>query len=143
MEIQFARSDLDIAQCFPIMVQLRPHLDPAEFVSQVQRQQQVGYHLVYLDVDEAVQAIAGFRIVETLANGKVLYIDDLVTDGVAQGNGYGKALIDWLLDYARSKDCASIHLDSGVQRPGAHRFYFGRGMTITAFHFGMKLDPDL
>lgn len=139
MEIQFARSDLDIAQCFPVMVQLRPHLDPAEFVSRVQRQQQVGYHLVYLEVDAAVQAIAGFRIFETLAHGKVLYIDDLVTDVSAHGNGYGSALIDWLIQYARSQDCASLQLDSGVQRSQAHRFYFGRDMTITAFHFAIQL----
>jgi hypothetical protein len=28
-----------------------------------------------------------------------------------------------------------VHLDSGVQRQHAHRFYFREGMTITSFHF--------
>lgn len=142
MEIRVARSELDIAQCFPVMVQLRPQLDPAEFVSRVQHQQQGGYYLVYLDVDEAVRAIAGFRILDTLAHGKILYVDDLVTDVVAQGKGYGTALMNWLLNYARSQQCRSLQLDSSVQRSLAHRFYFGRGFTIKAFRFARSLDPD-
>ena len=143
MEIHFACSELKIAQCFPVMVQLRPHLDPAEFVSRVQRQQRVGYHLVYLDVDEAVRAVVGFRILETLAHGKILYVDDLVTDVVAHGKGYGTTLMNWLVGYAKSQQCRSLQLDSGVQRSQAHRFYFGRHLSITAFRFAQSLDSNL
>lgn len=143
MEIRFARSEFEIAQCFPVMVQLRPHLDPAEFVSRVQRQQQVGYQLVYLDVDEAVRAVVGFRMLETLAHGKILYVDDLVTDVVVHGKGYATTLMTWLMGYGKSHHCRSLQLDSGIQRSPAHRFYFGRGFSIMAFRFAQSLDERL
>jgi hypothetical protein len=32
-----------------------------------------------------------------------------------------------------------LHLDSGVQRFAAHRFYLARRMDITCHHFALKL----
>jgi GNAT superfamily N-acetyltransferase len=139
VSVKFASSVTEIAKCFPIAVQLRSHLTESEFVSQVQRQQQAGYSLVYLELN-AVRAIAGFRILETLAHGKLLYVDDLVTDASARSQGYGSILYDWLVEYAKSQGCASVQLDSGTQRLLAHRFYFKQRMTISSFHFILKLD---
>lgn len=138
MQVKFASSDTDIARCFPIMVQLRSHLTQPELVSRVQHQQQSGYHLVFLEED-GIKAIAGFRLLDMLSHGKVLYVDDLVTDTLERSQGYGSALFDWLVNYAESQGCASVQLDSGTQRLGAHRFYFRKGMAITAFHFSYSL----
>ena len=138
MPIEFARSDADIANCFPVVVQLRPHLSKAEFVKQVKRQQENGYCLVYLE-EGGVKAIAGFRILEMLFHGRFLYVDDLVADDAERSKGYGGALLDWLVNYARSQNCVSLQLDSGVHRARAHRFYFRHGMVITSFHFSLPL----
>lgn len=62
------------------MLQLRPHLEESVFAKQVLRQIDQGYRLVCLEENEEVQALAGFRIIEFLAWGRVLYIDDLITD---------------------------------------------------------------
>ncbi len=137
MPVKEATSDIDIKRCFPIMVQLRSHLTQSEFVSRVQHQQQEGYHLVYLE-ENAIRAIAGFRILDMLAHGKLLYVDDLVTDTSDRSRGYGSALLDWLVNYAKSQACVSLHLDSGTQRSLAHRFYFKKGMAIAAFHFTLN-----
>ena len=40
---------------------------------------------------------------------------------------------------ARRRGCAQFHLDSGVQRFDAHRFYLHKGMNISAHHFAMPL----
>lgn len=139
MPIEFATADADIAKCFPVVVQLRPHLTETAFVEQVKRQQKSGYHLVYLE-ENGVKAIAGFRILEMLANGRFLYVDDLVSDDSERSKGYGKSLMNWLTDYARSQNCISLQLDSGTHRTRAHRFYFRQGMAITSFHFSLKLN---
>jgi hypothetical protein len=55
------------------------------------------------------------------------------------GRGHGRALFEWLLHHAKTQGCEQLHLDSGVQRFDAHRFYLGRGMAITAHHFAVKL----
>ena len=140
--IHIAESPAEIADCFPIMAQLRPHLERGEFMTRVQRQVADSYRLAYLSTDSSVKAVAGYRIMENLAWGRFLYVDDLVTDQAARSQGYGKALLAWLAGQARQNGCAQLHLDSGAQRKDAHRFYLREGMENAGFHFSMKLDDD-
>jgi GNAT superfamily N-acetyltransferase len=138
--ILIAKSEQEISDCFPVIQELRSHLELTNFVTQVQRQQQQSdYRLAYLQVDELVLAVAGFRISESLAWGKFLYIDDLVSKSGHRSQGYGTVLFNWLVDYARDRDCQQLHLDSGVQRFAAHRFYLTHRMEITSHHFTLKL----
>ena len=90
--------------------------------------------------DVRVRAGAGFRILEMLVSGRHMYVDDLVTDEGDRGSGYGSALFDWLCVYARGQGCVTLELDSGLQRAGAHRFYFYRGMQMSSYHFRLELD---
>ena len=137
--VSLARNDQEIQSCFDVMVALRPHLKREEFVSRVRRQQEEsGYELAYVTAGE-VKAVAGFRISECLAWGKFLYVDDLVSGTSDRSHGYGGVLFDWLVAYARAAGCAEFHLDSGVQRFDAHRFYLKKRMAIEAHHFGLKL----
>jgi GNAT superfamily N-acetyltransferase len=139
MTIDLATTDAQLARAFPVMHQLRPHLDAAAFAGLVRRQQATGYELAVLEDDGQVQAVAGFRTLEQLVRGKVLYVDDLVTNAAARSRGYGDALFDWLVARARATGCAALELDSGVQRHGAHRFYLRKRMDITAYHFVLPL----
>jgi GNAT superfamily N-acetyltransferase len=131
-------SNQDIERCYPVMLELRPHLKQEEFVEQVRAQEQAGFRLASLEVTGEIKAVAGFRILQNLAWGKFMYVDDLVTRSPDANKGYGSALFDWLVRYARSQDCHQFHLDSGVQRYEAHRFYLHKGMAITSHHFAMK-----
>ena len=68
------------------------------------------------------------------------FIDDLVTNADTRSKGHGRALLDWIGDYGRTRGCTSLHLDSGVQRHAAHRFYLRERMDIVFFHFRKMLD---
>jgi len=138
-DIALATTDADITACFPVMAQLRPHLTPEEFATRIRRQQEGGFHLAALRSAGEVVALAGFRVLENLAWGRFLYVDDLVTSEARRSQGHGEALFDWLVARARAEGCAQLHLDSGVHRFGAHRFYLARRMDITSHHFAMKL----
>jgi GNAT superfamily N-acetyltransferase len=133
--IRIAETPAEIAHCFPVMAQLRPHLERKEFVARVQRQMADGYRLACLNAGGSVKSVAGYRIAENLAWGRFLYVDDLVTDEAARSKGYGKALLAWLAGQARQNGCAQLHLDSGAQRKDAHRFYLREGMENGGFHF--------
>ena len=135
MIIALARTDDDIARCFPVMLQLRPHLVEADFVPRVRRMQKEGFHLAYLESAGAVRAVAGYRYYDKLHSGRNLYVDDLVTDPDDRSRGYGGKLLAWLTDEARSHGCVQLELDSGVQRFDAHRFYFRERMHVSAYHF--------
>jgi len=138
--ITLAESDDQIRRCFPAMAELRPHVVEGEFVERVRRQQrESSYHLAFIEQSGAVRAVAGFRIAEFLAWGRILYVDDLVTASAERSRGHGKALFDWLVARAKANGCAQLHLDSGVQRFDAHRFYLRHRMSITSHHFSIQL----
>ena len=71
--------------------------------------------------------------------GRPRDVDELVTAGRDRAKGYGGRLVDWLVELAKKEGCAQCHLDSGVQRHGAHRFYLQKRMDITSYHFVMNL----
>ncbi len=137
--IAIAKTEQDIRRCFPVVVQLRPHLSEDEFIQRVKRQQKDGYQLAFLEEGEMVIAVTGYRVLETLWAGRCFYVDDLVTAEAFRSQGFGQRLFQWLVEQARGRDCVEFHLDSGVQRFGAHRFYLASGMDIVAHHFGMRL----
>ena len=139
MSIEIAESDAEISACYPVMHELRPHLGEAEFVTRVRRLQEGGYRLVCLRVDEAPVAVAGIRLGENLAWGRFLYVDDLVTAQRHRSKGYGQALLEWIKRYAMEASCGEVHLDSGLQRQDAHRFYEREGVAKTGFHFAVSV----
>jgi len=139
-EARLAESAAEISRCFPVMAHLRPHLVAEKFVGRVEAQQTQGYRLAYLEDESAVVAVAGFRVMEMLATGRTLYVDDLVTDETRRSRGYGKAMLDWLQNYAREAGCETFSLDSGTHRQEAHAFYFRERMRVTSFHFAKKLE---
>jgi GNAT superfamily N-acetyltransferase len=121
------------------MAELRPHIQPDEFLPRVKRLAEIaGYQLVYL-TDDGVKAVAGFRISEWLAGGKYLEIEDLVAKGSERSKGYGGELFDWLMKHAEENHCEQLRLVSRVNRLDAHRFYLNKKMIIEAHYFSMKL----
>lgn len=138
-EVRLAETDEDIARCFHVMALLRPHLVQAEFAARIRAQRAQGYCLAYLEDAGEVAAVAGFRVMEVLATGRTLYVDDLVTDEAKRSRGYGKVMLDWLQEYARAAGCETFSLDSGTHRQEAHAFYFRERMRVTSFHFAKKL----
>jgi GNAT superfamily N-acetyltransferase len=138
--IHLATDSAQIRACYKVMHQLRPHLTSEQaFIEQVQRQIQGGYHLAYLEDGAQVKAVTGFRFLEFLAWGKVIYIDDLVSDAATRRNGYGSKLLKWVINEAKKAKCDQIHLDSGPQRYDAHRLYLNHGFKIIAHHFSLDL----
>jgi GNAT superfamily N-acetyltransferase len=137
MTIQIATSDADVRACYPVMRELRPQLVEDEFLARVRRQEAAGYQLVCVREPGGVVAVAGFRIGESLSWGRFLYVDDLVTLPAFRSRGQGARLLAWLKAYAAQEGCRQLHLDSGIQRKDAHRFYEREGMTVTGLHFAI------
>jgi GNAT superfamily N-acetyltransferase len=142
--IRIAESDADLERCLPVMAELRTNLDAKYdargFIVQVRRQEAESFRIIFIEEEDRVRAVAGYRIMHKLYNRKSLYVDDLVTSAKDRSKGYGEALLDWLVAEGRRLNCASLELDSGVQRFDAHRFYLRQRMIISSHHFLLKLD---
>lgn len=140
MTVKLAVSDADIRRCAGVMQQLRPAIGEDEFLVRAKRQQaDEKWRLAYLEDGGEVVAVTGFRILDCMATGKTLYVDDLVTREDRRSKGYGEKLLIWMEQLAREEGCAVLRLDSGTHRTGAHKFYFRMGMPIVSFHFMKKL----
>lgn len=134
-----AKNDIDIRRCFRVFSHLRPHLDEAEFVRRFQVQAAEGYNIVYIESGEQVVAAAGYRVLHFLAWGKVLYLDDLITEPESKKAGYGSALLKWVTQKGKELGCDEFHLDTGYQRHDAHRLYLKYGLDLTSHHLSKKL----
>ena len=95
--VRIAHTEAEVRACYPTIAQLRPHLDEERFVEQVFRQEKQGYRLAFLADGSTVHAVAGLRTTESLAWGRYIYVDDLVTEPSERSRGYGTVLLDWIL----------------------------------------------
>lgn len=121
------------------MRQLRTHFKEVEvFVKQLEPQMAAGYRLAASLNEGKVVAVAGYRFLEFLSWGKILYVDDLVTDERLRGKGHGGALLDWVAKKARGEGCNQVHLDSATHRHEAHKVYMNHGFVINSYHFAIE-----
>ena len=61
---------------------------------------------------------------------KTLYIDDICVDGNARGRHVGKALFEYVREYAKSIGCHNITLNVWEGNIPASRFYQNMGMKV-------------
>jgi GNAT superfamily N-acetyltransferase len=134
-------SPSETALAYRAMRALRTGLETEDaFVQRVDDVQRAeGYRLAgaFEEGTAHAVAVAGFRVLHNLADGDVLYVDDLSTLPEGRRRGHGRALLDWMLEEARRLGCQQFHLDSAVgpARADAHRLYMNAGLQIAAFHF--------
>ena len=127
-----------LARAESVHRQLRPQL-PADYAGRLATIFANGARLaVVVDVAEVI-CVALWRLIENTAEGRRLYVDDLVSDAARRSQGAGKMMLDWLAAKAAALGCDALALDSGVQRQHAHRFYFREGMHIPSFCFRKAL----
>jgi GNAT superfamily N-acetyltransferase len=118
--------------------QLRDKL-PASYATRMAEVFANGARMSVLADGEKVVGVAVWRILENTFEGRRCYIDDLVTDSAARSTGVGEALLAHVERIARAAGCVVLALDSGVQRGGAHKFYFREDMQIFAYSFRKAL----
>lgn len=128
-----------IERCEPLLAQLLDEKTIPDFRGRTSLQFEEGYRLAGLEDRGVLKAVGGFRLMETISWGRILFVDDLVTDAGMRSKGYGEALLKWICDYAERHGCNELHLDSGLQRTRAHEFYERFGMQKNCYHFTLKL----
>ena len=90
---------------------------------------------VFVLDDGEVQGYAFCQITEVKDNQllediKTLYIDDICVDEKARGKHVGKALYEYVRDYAQSIGCNNITLNVWEGNEPALRFYQSMGMQV-------------
>lgn len=118
------------------MSQLRPNLSLTQFEEMATRMAKSdGFRIAIGELDGRIIGVAGFRKIEMLYCGQILSVDDLIVDQEWRSTGVGSVLIEWLRAEAMRLGCNQVHLDSGLHRLDAHRFYQREGFEPIAYHF--------
>jgi GNAT superfamily N-acetyltransferase len=135
-----AETEAEIAACFPVMRELRPHLANAEeFVTRVRRQRKDSYRLLAAWKDVTAVGVAGWRVQETLIRGRFCYVDDLVVaEGIRHG-GLGARLLKAVAAEARALRLSRLVLDTAIDNFLGQRFYFRHGMLPVGMRFAIAL----
>lgn len=129
----------ELGRTWPVMAQLRPHLSEPDYLAMIQRMRVTDGFRVFAAVrDGAVVGVAGVRPMELLYCGRILQIDDLVVSDGERSKGVGKALIEHVKAIAKAEDRGEVHLDSGMARTEAHRFYDREGFERLGYHFRIR-----
>ena len=140
IELRRADSESEVAACFPMMAERRPHLaKAAEFIALIARQQKAGYRLLGAWRDGVPVALAGYRFAESLVYGRFVYVDDLVTAKDARGAGLGGRLLDAVAEEARQHGIERLVLDTALDNPLAHRFCYRQGLLARALRFSRPI----
>jgi len=90
---------------------------------------------IFVYDEGTVQGYAFCQVIEVkdnqlLENIKTLYIDDICVDEEARGKHVGKALYEYVRDYAKSIGCNNITLNVWEGNEPALRFYQNMGMQV-------------
>lgn len=137
MHVKLAESEAELRRAAEVLLQLRPQYSLDSLLQQITKQRAAGYQVAVVELNGKTVCVAGFVIHEKLAWCRFLYVDDLVTDEHTRSQGAGKAMIAWLKSYARQHGCVQLHLDSGMHRKDAHRFYDREGFDRSGIHFAI------
>ena len=130
------------AVAYPAIVELRPVVGSLEqFLTIIERQRERGYRMVgvFEEGVEDAAAVIGFSTGQKLAWGSYLYVEDTSTHPEHQRKGHANKLFEWIIEEAKRLDVDGLHLDSGVQRHGAHRLYIRSGLRISSHHFQLDI----
>ena len=129
-----------LERIFPIVKELRPHLDIAEFRRLVSLAHAAdGYRLVVREVKGKPVAVMGYRILHDLVHGSHLYIDDLVTTKDERSGGHGAQLLRFAESEARRLGLAGLRLCTGIDNKDAQRFYEREGWEARSMAFKKKM----
>jgi GNAT superfamily N-acetyltransferase len=81
-----------------------------------------------------------FMVGLSFQGGKRAQVEAVRVASHLRGQGIGRALFRWVIEYARAQKCYVIQLTTNNQRIEAHRFYHDLGFVSS--HVGMKLYLD-
>ena len=122
--IQELKSKDEMRAAFPVIKQLRTHLDESGYLRLVEEARQKDHYRMFALIEnDKIVAVTGFKPMFTLYYGRFIWVCDLVTDESVRSKGYGDQLLAFVEEFARDHGYEAVALSSGLSRSDAHRFY--------------------
>jgi len=120
---------------YDVVKQLRTELTYKEFEDLIYDMRHMEYKMFGILERGELVCYSGAAVQTNLYHKRHLYIFDLVTDEKYRGKGYGKMMLEYLHDFAKTAACENLVLSSGLQRQKAHSFYEKSGFLKKSYLF--------
>ena len=139
-------TDAERRDAYPVLRELRSHLDRDEMERRLERMREEGYRLFGRYVDDDLVSVAGVTLGTNFYLGRYCFVHDLVTTEGRRSEGHGATLLSFVHDWAAEQGCDSVELESGLWREEAHEFYDELGYERYCYSFKYDLpngeDPN-
>lgn len=122
----------ELEEAFALLIpQLSTSSKPMEIEDLARLIAQDGIYLLLFrsDVDKKILGMLTLVTFE-IPTGKRAWIEDVVVDGEARGQGAGQQLVEAAIDLAHQKGMKSIDLTSRPSREAANRLYVRTGFQL-------------
>lgn len=127
-------SDAEFETIFPLIQQLNPALEKAEFNTRLVHMRKAGYRCVGAYDGDVLVGISGFWVGWRFWCGKYIDIDNFVVDEAIRGKGVGKLLLAWVEAKGREEGCDQAVLDAYMTNFTANRFYVTNHFLQLGYH---------
>jgi len=131
MNIQELRGGDAAALGYPVLRELRPHVDEAAFLQVLT--DAPGYRFFGAMEEGRCVGVLGCRVLLDYVHGRHLYVDDLVVaESAGRSRGIGGKLLAFAEALAREEKCISVRLCTGVENERGRSFYERHGWKLRA-----------
>jgi GNAT superfamily N-acetyltransferase len=140
MKIIPANFPKDNEVVFTLLKELRTTLTLENFIETYKHaHQHDDYQIVYIEDDNKIVGLMGYRILYDFVHGKHLYIDDLVTKSDQRSKGYGAKLLSYAEDLALKLNCTGLRLCTGIENEQGKKFYQKNDWQLRAIVYKKKV----
>ena len=130
----------NINSVIPLMQKLTQHKYPDEVLKErFAEMVNQNYECAGVYDGDKIIGISGMWFCTRHYAGKSIEVDHVYIDDGYRNQGLGKQFLAWIYDYAKSKGCRSIELNTYVQNHPSHKFYYKEGCELLGYHFAKKL----
>lgn len=140
MQIKEIKTELEIQKCWKVISLLRPHLDEKNWLEIIlEMMKNEKYSIAAIEDHDKFVAFSGYRIMNSLHSGHIIYIDDLCTLETHRGKGLASQLLDHVENIARKMNLDAVVLDTDFHNNTAQKLYFKSGFKLVAVHLANRL----
>lgn len=128
-----------IKSVIPLLHKLNPSIEISVLEIRLKEMLLNNYECVGVYDETKLIGISGLWILTKYYVGKHIELDNVYMLPEYQGKGLGKQLVNWILDYGKSKDCIASELNCYIDNTKGHKFWESMGYEKIAYHFARKL----
>jgi GNAT superfamily N-acetyltransferase len=125
----------ELEEIYEVLKQLRTDLSYDEFEDLIYDMRHMEYKMLGVLEKGKLISYAGVSVQTNLYHKRHLFVFDFVTDEAYRTQGYGKIMLEYLVDFAKVSMCENIVLSSGFAKEKAHHFYEKNGYEKRSFVF--------